>query len=65
MDREHILIKFPKTTDEYERCVLCNEVTDVKRRLPIDARKYYIDGIGQLCRQCFLKINEPDADEEI
>ena len=65
MNKEHIQISFSKATDKYETCVLCGDITDVKQRMPIDARRYYIDGIGQLCRQCFLKINEPDADEEI
>ena len=49
---------------EYEKCVLCNEVTDFKRRLPVDARKYYINGIGQLCRQCYVKLNESDTDKK-
>ena len=61
MHKEHIQIDL---MCEYEKCVLCNEVTDFKRRLPVDARKYYINGIGQLCRQCYVKLNESDTDKK-
>ena len=38
--------------DEYERCVLCGRLTDTKKLTPVDARKNYIVGAGQLCGVC-------------
>ena len=62
MNKEHIQISFTKTSDNYETCVLCGDITEVKQRMPIDARKYYIDGIGQLCSKCYLDLNESNMD---
>ena len=40
----------------YERCVLCVCVTDVPRALDVNKRCCYIDGAGQLCRDCYLEL---------
>ena len=40
----------------YERCVLCGRETDVPTDLPIDRRDHYIEGCGQLCRNCWKKL---------
>lgn len=40
----------------YERCVLCGCVTDVPRALDVNKRCCYIDGAGQLCRDCYLEL---------
>jgi hypothetical protein len=45
-----------KRSDEYERCVICNKLTDVKVSTPVENRPHYVEGIGQLCRKCFLEI---------
>ncbi len=37
-------------------CVLCSKETDVPKDQHIDLRKYYIEGVGQLCKKCFDKI---------
>lgn len=42
--------------DTYERCVLCWKVTDVPKRLPIELRENYIEGQGQLCRECYYRL---------
>ncbi len=36
----------------YELCVLCGEVTDVRYETPVDIRKNYVQGCGQLCNAC-------------
>ena len=33
-----------------ERCVLCRRMTNVPFDRPIDERLYYVEGVGQLCR---------------
>ena len=44
----------------FDRCVNCEQVTDVRTDCLPDNRKYYIDGSGQLCEECFTKIYGSD-----
>ena len=39
--------------DEYETCIVCHEMTDVRRDTPVDKRDCYIRGMGQLCHTCW------------
>lgn len=39
-----------------ELCVYCGRATGIPKALPIDLRKYYIYGCGQLCENCYKKI---------
>lgn len=41
--------------NEYEICIMCHCETDIKKNTPVDQRKYYIEGFGQLCKKCYLK----------
>jgi hypothetical protein len=52
-----------KKETNYEKCVLCHKLTDVSADCPIDAREYYVPGIGQLCNKCFGEIGRDMADE--
>lgn len=49
-------------SNEYEVCALCGYATDVKVKMPIDAREYYVDGVGQLCHKCYTLITDKNAD---
>ncbi len=40
---------------DYEKCVICGTVTDVKYDTPLVERKEYIEGTGQLCRKCYFE----------
>ncbi len=53
-----------KTSSETERCILCGSDTGVSVSLPADARKHYINGVGQLCEDCYIKINARKQDSE-
>ena len=44
-------------SSETERCILCGNDTGVLVNLPADARKHYINGVGQLCEDCYIKVN--------
>lgn len=46
---------------EMETCVLCNKVTEVPKDLHIDFRDYYIEGVGQLCQDCYFDLYENRA----
>lgn len=39
-------------TPQYEICVMCGETTKVLIDTPIDCRRFYIHGCGQLCEKC-------------
>ena len=41
----------------YEYCVLCGKKTEILRDTPIDKRECYVEGGGQLCRDCWCRIN--------
>ena len=44
-------------TEKYEKCVLCHKITSLKINTHIDLRENYIEGLGQLCPNCFYKIS--------
>lgn len=45
-----------KEEAEYERCIICGCITQVRRDWDISMRKYYVEGAGQLCKRCFYDI---------
>ena len=36
-----------------ERCIICNANTNIPVTLDISERLYYIEGAGQMCRDCY------------
>ncbi len=40
--------------DIYEDCILCGEKTTTLKTTHVDFRTGYIEGAGQLCRECYL-----------
>lgn len=56
-------IKLVHKLKEYEACTLCGAITDVKIKMPIDAREYYIYGVGQLCCKCYILITNKNAND--
>lgn len=38
---------------EYEKCVLCSKETDTVRNSDVTHRRFYVEGAGQLCKECF------------
>jgi len=39
-----------------ELCVICHKETPYTFDTPIDQRRYYYEGVGQLCRDCYREI---------
>lgn len=52
------------TSTETERCILCGNDTGVLFNLPADARKHYINGVGQLCEDCYIKVTVRKQESE-
>tara|TARA_Y100000296_G_scaffold85323_1_gene120904 strand:+ start:2747 stop:2986 length:240 start_codon:yes stop_codon:yes gene_type:complete len=60
---ELLVSPFPKrkeseevSTDEIEKCVVCEVETPYKTSTHIDGRAYYIQGAGQLCGECHFEL---------
>ena len=51
------------TAKEY--CILCGKLTDTEKRQPLAQRNYYIEGAGQLCRECYRALYVPRQDGNI
>lgn len=41
------------TNDGYELCIVCGAKTNVKFTTHVDHRLHYIEGAGQLCKDCY------------
>ena len=48
-----------------EHCVLCNEVTDYKKNDSVQKRTGYVEGCGQFCNKCDLKLERLYMDREL
>lgn len=49
--------------EEYEKCVMCGEQTNVLSSTPIEQRECFEVGCGQLCLNCFLKLRDSSSQE--
>ena len=50
------VVKIPQSESPYARCVACYAATGIPTDMPIEKRKHYIVGCGQLCSDCYAKI---------
>ncbi len=41
--------------EQLERCVACGKIVPISKDTPINLRKTYLSGAGQLCEECCLK----------
>ena len=41
--------------DQIDKCVMCDTDTPYKQNTHIDLREHYVEGAGQLCRECWDK----------
>jgi len=49
-----------------DKCVSCGDTTPYSVNEHIDYRNYYIEGAGQLCKECYEKIYiKEKADNEL
>lgn len=44
------------TKKEKDKCVFCGVDTVYNKSDHVDTRMYYVEGAGQLCRKCFIRI---------
>ena len=48
------------STEEFERCIMCGELTDIAITTPIEFRENYEIGCGQLCAICYKKLGKSE-----
>lgn len=42
----------------YEKCIMCNKETETLKTTHVDFRYGYVEGAGQMCRECYLGENK-------
>ena len=47
--------------DQIEKCVMCEKETPYKVNTHIDLREHYVEGGGQLCKECWDKTYNPPS----
>lgn len=45
-------------------CVICHEPSGYYFDTPIDQRRYYFEGVGQLCEKCYKEMCEEEYRKE-
>ncbi|MEE1239252.1 MAG: hypothetical protein UHO61_04950 [Acutalibacteraceae bacterium] len=58
------VVKIPQSEDPNERCVSCFADTGIPKDMPVEKRKHYVIGCGQLCPDCYAKIKLNSESEE-
>lgn len=58
------VVKIPQSEDPNERCVSCFADTGIPKDMPVEKRKHYVIGCGQLCPDCYAKIKLDSESEE-
>lgn len=48
-----------------EKCVRCGKETAYDQSTPVDMRRWYVEGSGQLCEACWLKLWPIHKEENI
>lgn len=54
IDKDEFLKRLRDPEKEY--CIICGEETPYKKSDHILIRKYYEEGVGQLCKRCYFLI---------
>lgn len=44
-----------------ESCIRCGEPTDILIDTPIDRRKYFVEGAGQMCEKCWIEVYDKET----
>ena len=55
IDENNNVTSVGANNDIYEDCILCGVKTTTLKTTHIDFRTGYIEGAGQLCRECYMK----------
>lgn len=59
------MITLENMSKGYDLCVSCGKETRYPINTPIDSRRDYVEGAGQLCEDCSVKIYGTEMEERI
>jgi hypothetical protein len=57
INEDGLVTSVGNTNDIYEDCIMCGKKTETLKTTHIDFRYGYVEGAGQLCRECYLGEN--------
>tara|TARA_B100000035_G_C20612184_1_gene384496 strand:- start:77 stop:307 length:231 start_codon:yes stop_codon:yes gene_type:complete len=46
----------PNINERYERCSICGNDTGIFKLASISSRNFYVEGVGQLCGNCYVSM---------
>jgi len=52
------------TEKDFEKCVVCNKLTNIRKETEIEDRDFYIEGAGQLCKKCFYDLYQKNLEKK-
>lgn len=58
-EKETREIEETSVSGAFEICVSCGKQTDIPREMDISERSFYIEGAGQLCKDCYYQLYGP------
>jgi recombinational DNA repair protein (RecF pathway) len=54
-----------ENTTNLDKCVICKEYTPYVENTDVTYRSYYIEGAGQLCKECYTKVYVPKTNNQL
>ena len=57
IDENGLVTSVGNQNDIYEDCIMCGCKTETLKTTHIDFRYGYVEGAGQLCRECYMNEN--------
>ena len=48
-----------------DKCITCGKETPYHLDVNIEYRSHYVEGAGQLCKECWDRINDSATDEKL
>lgn len=57
--------KYKSFREEFEKCIICKKETDIRVDEHIFNRNNYVEGCGQCCVACYLKIYDKPKKKEV
>lgn len=53
-----------QTKTETDKCACCGCDTGIPKNTPLNTRKHYVQGCGQLCDKCYIELYVHKSEDE-
>ena len=57
INEDGLVTSVGKHSDIYETCIMCGKETTTLKTTHVDFRYGYVEGAGQMCRECYMGEN--------